>query len=949
MSAEIELDHYRERAPVLGGKGQATEAYERGDGATAKQLSNEGKRHASEADKLFKKASKVIFDANNRGIEEDAIDLHGQYVTDAERIVTDRIRHDQRAGKTHLHVIVGQGHHSVDHKQKIRPAIEQLCDELGLKYAIEENAGRIYVNLKGDDITHVPLPQHGGHQHHPQQNYVDQQQHYSGQHQQHHGGHNQEQEQYDDIERFVKKLVDKFCCVVIRKLDLRPLMAEPPNISELPKDPNNEDIDELEKRYNVYVYDFSPEAADAKRLKCSLCALLLRCLDKTNKRGWLGYMKCVCTLRPRFDRFTSDGQGAMLIHREQIWVEFQPINREILLEMVDAPELGATGRRGLITSIADPDLLRSWLKICDTKHSHPDIPGTALSRMQAIISNRIFRAVNTSTGSVEILTSLPKFAALSYVWGSDSGPQKNRPLEGGPVLDYSPTIRDSIIMARSLGYEWLWADRACIDQNSKQEKAELIPFMKDIYTAADLTIVAACTAWGMPNGLHGSQNTPRYAEAPIIIAPSVAVSPILHPFQNQINSSVWNSRGWTFQEHVFSRRLLFVFNTEMAFSCGQEVFRETTGCRPVVEHEDPIPRWGKGMQPMEGDICNAERLQKILRGKAVKTEEMLNTERFVKSVEEYCRRDLTVHEDRVLAFGGVILAATGPIDQASEQAFLRHGHPLRFCEALLAWKPGLASGPCFHHKKTTTVFSAPSWSWASTGRQVDIEMEIAGSRGTHEWLHCSQLPNHDILGLPTNTYEEYIDHLLDVPLPDELIGDQSWAKSLPHVLDPSREEESTTKPAFTSVPHNKLHILTLVFDARVVRGEHPWNGHIVMTLEDGGATWVVTKREYLKRDATGEWRIREEYEHKCPCDGWSPRPQRPPFGTFAIITGHTYPGPAESNDVHFHLAVMLLHPEGQQDTYSRLGVSHLTEIWKGSQLIETIKRGRPRWQYIHLI
>lgn len=84
---------------------QAHQAYKRGDGATAKHLSNEGKRHAAEADKLFNEMSVVAFELNNPTPDQvDFIDLHGQTPSTAERLVADRIRRDQNSGKPHLHV-----------------------------------------------------------------------------------------------------------------------------------------------------------------------------------------------------------------------------------------------------------------------------------------------------------------------------------------------------------------------------------------------------------------------------------------------------------------------------------------------------------------------------------------------------------------------------------------------------------------------------------------------------------------------------------------------------------------------------------------------------------------------------------------------------------------------------------------------------------------------------
>ncbi|KAI3336801.1 DUF1771-domain-containing protein [Xylariaceae sp. AK1471] len=218
---------------------RAHEAYERGDGATAKQLSNEGKRHAAEAAGLDKKASDFIFVVNNsKYTSGDTIDLHGQQVDEAVSILQERIHEDRQRNQTHLHVIVGKGNHSVGHIQRLKPAVEDLCRDLGLQYKTEENAGRVYVNLQGGDVTHMPpLPpqpatQHGGYddqphggypqhqqqhqqQHHQQhqQQHHQQQQHHPSQQQQHYNGQNQEP--YVQAEKLLTKLVNKYCCAVM--------------------------------------------------------------------------------------------------------------------------------------------------------------------------------------------------------------------------------------------------------------------------------------------------------------------------------------------------------------------------------------------------------------------------------------------------------------------------------------------------------------------------------------------------------------------------------------------------------------------------------------------------------------------------------------------------------------------------------------------------------------
>lgn len=184
-----------------------------------------------------RQARDYIFRENNAigRVAEDTIDLHGLFVEEAEDVLEERIKAAKNRGETHLHVIVGKGNHSTGHVQKIKPRVEQVCRELGLEYATEENEGRIFVNLQGGPVNGMPppsqAPQYGGYPGGQQQ----QQQQHGGQHggQQSHagqyhggGGHqqqgnqNQNQNENDEIEQMVRKGLPKLlkklgCCTVM--------------------------------------------------------------------------------------------------------------------------------------------------------------------------------------------------------------------------------------------------------------------------------------------------------------------------------------------------------------------------------------------------------------------------------------------------------------------------------------------------------------------------------------------------------------------------------------------------------------------------------------------------------------------------------------------------------------------------------------------------------------
>lgn len=85
---------------------QSHQAYERGDGAAAHELSEEGKRHGALMDTYNRQAAEYIFRENNAvgRVDGDTVDLHGLFVEEAEAVLEERIRYARGAGQTGLHV-----------------------------------------------------------------------------------------------------------------------------------------------------------------------------------------------------------------------------------------------------------------------------------------------------------------------------------------------------------------------------------------------------------------------------------------------------------------------------------------------------------------------------------------------------------------------------------------------------------------------------------------------------------------------------------------------------------------------------------------------------------------------------------------------------------------------------------------------------------------------------
>jgi len=127
---------------------ESHEAYGRGDGAGAKELSNEGKEHQAKMNALNKQASDWIFIENNKDSNPGEIDLHGLYVKEAIEQTDRALQEAKRRGDSEVHLIVGKGLHSQGHVAKIKPAIEELMQKHQLSAELDpHNAGVLIVRL----------------------------------------------------------------------------------------------------------------------------------------------------------------------------------------------------------------------------------------------------------------------------------------------------------------------------------------------------------------------------------------------------------------------------------------------------------------------------------------------------------------------------------------------------------------------------------------------------------------------------------------------------------------------------------------------------------------------------------------------------------------------------------------------------------------------------------
>ncbi|KAG1885144.1 hypothetical protein F4604DRAFT_153365 [Suillus subluteus] len=127
---------------------QSREAFARNERGLAKQLSLRGEAYKANMVRLDKEASTKIFQEHNQRHRSNTIDLHGLFVSEAKVYFDDAVQGVRDRGESLLHVIVGKGNHSENNIAKIKPAIQEYGQSLGLGVEVDPlNNGCLVVSL----------------------------------------------------------------------------------------------------------------------------------------------------------------------------------------------------------------------------------------------------------------------------------------------------------------------------------------------------------------------------------------------------------------------------------------------------------------------------------------------------------------------------------------------------------------------------------------------------------------------------------------------------------------------------------------------------------------------------------------------------------------------------------------------------------------------------------
>ena len=361
---------------------------------------------------------------------------------------------------------------------------------------------------------------------------------------------------------------------------------------------------------------------------------------------------------------------------------------------------------GPLLSASNVDMIKNWIVSCVDNHDlcSNDMSGYLPTRLIDVGGRSGKKEPHLIETAYDLRLALRKrnpwyYVTLSYCWGAES--PNNKPLKTKkntyqkmlcaiPINEMPQTLRDAVIVTRTLGLRYLWIDSLCIIQDDESDWQKEAARMMDIYSHSYLTIAATSSA-STSDGFLSRATPPPSIEINFTSAnnPNITGSYVLRPslineaFMADVLEKPWSERGWTFQEEMLSRRVLYFGESMLHFQCQERYRREDTNESRLTETQF----WRSGLQS---------------------TQDKRALYRFwYTSGTRYSCRKLTFPQDKLPAISGFAHEVARTLGDCYLAGLWRNDLVLG-----LLWKTNSAS-------KFSDLYLGPSWSWVSSSGYIE--------------------------------------------------------------------------------------------------------------------------------------------------------------------------------------------------------------------------------------
>ncbi|KAJ6006698.1 Heterokaryon incompatibility [Penicillium sp. IBT 35674x] len=276
--------------------------------------------------------------------------------------------------------------------------------------------------------------------------------------------------------------------------------------------------------------------------------------------------------------------------------------------------------------------------------------------------------------------------------------------DGGlPASNMPRTIEDAIEICVRMGERYLWADRLCIIQDDADDKKNQIKAMGDIYSSAQLILVAAygdSMEFGIP-GISDPRKTVQHSEDVL----GLQITNVIRDAEDD-PLNMWATRAWTYQEAVLSDRRLSFTDTRAFFECER-----------MICHEDQF---------------NLEEIRnELFSTRLIIPEDGSRFQSFTRHLKHYTSRNITYRSDAHNALYGIFMSL-----YKGNDVFL-NGLPVVDFDRALLWYPDIGENTIERHETQGEIL--PTWSWSSVMGLTDpVYYRAAAFYGTlAPWYHIN--------------------------------------------------------------------------------------------------------------------------------------------------------------------------------------------------------------------
>lgn len=345
---------------------------------------------------------------------------------------------------------------------------------------------------------------------------------------------------------------------------------------------------------------------------------------------------------------------------------------------------------------------------------------TRLLRVESRKESGLIRLVDTHEYPSMDETPQP-YLALSYCWG-EKGPLLKTTRSNYSHLQKSisygampKAYQDTVRVARVLGVKYIWIDALCIIQDDREDWEKESRMMAEIFQNSLATLILLRTAscnegflernpsirinyhnrqWDVRGSFFLRHMPFSYidAESSIRAAPSFSDRPV----SLELRNSPWQTRGWTFQEDMFSMRKLYFGQLMMYWDSLKPLDMIRTEDTIIDDKLDRLDRSAEisiihSSEPWRGDYDYDGWYYPMLK---------------------YCKKNLTYETDRLSAVSSYAkLFASKSGDTYVAGLWKKNLH------RGLLWKIGRRQRKTFcglmGNLSSPSEYIAPSWSWAS--------------------------------------------------------------------------------------------------------------------------------------------------------------------------------------------------------------------------------------------